>query len=466
MKSIKTSLPLTGYWDTRQGGRLENQDACGFIDTPLGLIAVVCDGMGGGPSGKLAASVAVQKIVEYVMNAPEDASRKEVMKDAVEYAHKIILKMGIENPSLKGMGTTVAAVLINSHSAIVCHVGDSRVYQFRWGRKIFRTQDHSMVAELVRNKTLTEEQARLSSQSNLITKALGGQLSNLADVTELSYESGDRFLLCTDGIWGMMPEKDLIHKIAKTPSISGAVDSTILFVDSLGRKSGNTHDNMTIAILGTKQDSILKEKMNKRTIRIILGLLAIGLISIITNIVLISKLSQPSLADQEVQVLKEQSKEKDSQIEKLRQQIKDLNDEVTNLKHETADAKLEVAAEQEKAAKRALEEAENQANEAEAATQKAITAEKMSKSFANDANKRIQSVIQNLTMARDKNSRDRKPFIESAIKELNILTSRDSNNKNIYLDVSKQLNYGIAYKNTDQAKGHYNHLIKKMKSIK
>ena len=157
MKSIKTSLPITGYWDTRQGGRAENQDACGFIDTPLGFIAVVCDGMGGGPSGQLAATVAVQKIVEFVMNAPEDASRKDVMKDAIEYAHETILKMGIDNPSLRGMGTTVASVLINKYSAIISHVGDSRIYQFRWGRKKFRTEDHSMVADLVRNGTLTEE---------------------------------------------------------------------------------------------------------------------------------------------------------------------------------------------------------------------------------------------------------------------------------------------------------------------
>ena len=269
MKPIKTSLPISGFWDTRQGGRAENQDSCGFIDTPLGLAAIVCDGMGGGPSGQLASSTAVQKIVEYIMNAPEGMSRSEVMKNAIEYAHHTILQMGTQKPALRGMGTIVAAVLVNDYSAIIAHVGDSRVYQFRWKRKIFRTADHSMVGELVRNGTLTEEQARLSSQSNIITKALGGNLTNLAEVTERPYEKGDRFMICSDGIWGMMPEKELIRRTAKTPSLSGAVDGTVVEVDEIGRNEGNTHDNLTIAMLEMKKDSKLKEKMSKNTGRII-----------------------------------------------------------------------------------------------------------------------------------------------------------------------------------------------------
>ena len=72
-------MPVVGFWDTRQGGRAENQDSCGFIDTPLGLVAIVCDGMGGGPAGQLASSTAVKKIVEYIMKAPEDLNRTEIM---------------------------------------------------------------------------------------------------------------------------------------------------------------------------------------------------------------------------------------------------------------------------------------------------------------------------------------------------------------------------------------------------
>ena len=106
MNTIKTATPIAGYWDTRQGGRVENQDSCGFLDTEKGLIAVVCDGMGGGPSGQLASTIAVQKIVEYVVNAPMDMPRTEMVAQAIEYAHQSILAKTAENPALRGMGNS------------------------------------------------------------------------------------------------------------------------------------------------------------------------------------------------------------------------------------------------------------------------------------------------------------------------------------------------------------------------
>lgn len=467
MKSVKTSLPISGYWDTRQGGRAENQDACGFIDTPLGFIAVVCDGMGGGPSGQLAANVAVKKIVEYVMNAPNDISRKDVMKDAIEYAHETILKMGTENPSLRGMGTTVASVLINKNSAIVSHVGDSRVYQFRWGRKKFRTEDHSFVADLVRKKTLTEEQARLSSQSNLITKALGGQLSNLAEVTEIPYESGDRFLLCTDGIWGMLPEKDLIRRTAKTPSLSGAVDGTILEVDEIGRKNGNMHDNMTIALIETRQDSLLKEKMNKRTLHILLVLAAICILSLIVNIVLIGKLSAPNPAEQQVETLKEQILEKDKQIDELRQEVNRLNSDMAEQKQETANAKLKVAEEHEKATKLAREEAEKQAKEVQAAAEKAASEAQQAKTAANDISRRIQAVIKNLSDAKVmKEGPKRKDLRKSATSNLAYLIKIDTKHKGTYEKVIQELKKEASRNEPPKADGQYNTLISWLKNLK
>ena len=423
--------------------------------------------MGGGPSGQLAADVAVKKIVEYVMNAPKDFSRKDVMREAIEYAHETILKMGVENPSLRGMGTTVASVLINKDSAIVSHVGDSRVYQFRWGRKKFRTEDHSFVADLVRKKTLTEEQARLSSQSNLITKALGGQLSNIAEVTEIPYESGDRFLLCTDGIWGMLPEKDLIRRTAKTPSLSGAVDGTILEVDELGRKNGNTHDNMTIALIETRQDSILKEKMNKRTLQIILGLAAVCIISIIVNVVLIGKLSAPSPAEQQVETLKEQILDKDKQIDDLRKTVNKLNSDMAEQKQETANAKLKVAEEHEKATKIAREEAEKQAKEAQAAAEKAASAAQQAKTAANDINRRRQNVIKKLSDAKVmKEGPKRKDLRKSATSDLEYLIKNDAKHKGTYERVKQELKKDVSRNAPPDADGQYNTLISWLKNLK
>ena len=474
MKPIKTSLPITGYWDTRQGGRPENQDSCGFIDTELGFIALVCDGMGGGPAGQLASSTAVQKIVEYIVNAPQDITRMEALKNAIEYAHKAIIEKGKENPKLQGMGTTVTALLINKQSAIVAHVGDSRIYQFRRGRKIFRSADHSMVAELVRNGTLTEEQARLSSQSNIITRALGGQAEQLAEAYELPYEKGDRFMLCTDGIWGMLPEKELIRKTAKTASLSGAVDATVIEVDEIGRKNGNSHDNLTMALIETKQDSILKEKMSKRTILILGTMAAILLISLIANALLASKLLGDNSQSQEIELLNHQIEQKDKQIADLQGQVQKLSHDVANSKQETADAmkdaadaKMDAAKQKEAAAQKAKEEAEKKAQEAKDAAERAKKSADQAQKAASDAARIRETIIASLTKASTlKEGKERQILRDNVVKNLKMLSKMDNKNKTIYHEIIQRLSDRIATSNSDQAKGHYNALISKLKNIK
>lgn len=466
MKPIKTNLPfINGYWDTRIGGRTENQDSCGFIDTEKGFIALVCDGMGGGPAGQLASSTAVQKIVEYVVNAPDDMPRKDILKQAVEYAHHAILQLGSENPALRGMGTTVTALLINQQSAIVAHVGDSRIYQFRRGRKIFRTADHSMVAELVRSGTLTEEQARLSSQANIITRALGGTLDQLAEAEERPYEKGDRFLLCTDGIWGAMPEKDLIRRTAKTPSLSGAVDSTVIEVDEIGRNNGNTHDNLTMALLETKQDSILKETMSKRTLQILGVLAAVCLISLVVNGILASKLLSSNPLENEVSLLNHKIEQKDKEIDDLKKQKEELNKVITQKDREAAKQDLEAAKQEREEAKKAQEETARNAQEAKDAAKRAQEeADKLRQGTNVDSTRK--SVINMLTRAsKMKENNERKQLRSSAIHSLKTLASQDKRNQIVYKEIIEKLGNKVATSDNDP-KGHYITLINKLKKIK
>ena len=285
MIQIKTSTSFVGYVDSRQGGRAENQDACGYADTPLGLLVVVCDGMGGGPGGKLASSTAVEVIIQTVRASKPSDSVQEVLQYAIKTANHALLRIVQEKTALKGMGTTVSALLINNYSATVAHIGDSRVYQFRRGSKKFRTFDHSMVFDLVKNGTLTEEQARLSAQSNVITRALGMNPDVEAEITELSYEKGDRFMLCTDGIWGPLQEKELVKITAGTKSLAGSVEKIVIHVDERGFSNGGKHDNLTVAFIQTKSNSILKEKMSTRTRNILLGLALLCCLSLIGNII-------------------------------------------------------------------------------------------------------------------------------------------------------------------------------------
>ncbi|WP_106830247.1 PP2C family protein-serine/threonine phosphatase [Parabacteroides pacaensis] len=278
-----------GFIDSRIGGRKENQDSAGLKDTNLGYLVVVCDGMGGMQGGSAASQLAVQKILEVVVSADKQANPSMTLKKAIQNANIAIIEEGKNNPELQGMGTTVTALLLTPYSAITAYVGDSRVYQLRNGKKVFRTFDHSMVFEMVKKKVISEEQARLSAQSNIILKALGINSDIEVEVTERSYQKGDRFVLCTDGFWGAMPEEDFIRHLSEKNPINKILETTANVVESIGRTNGGEYDNLTAAILEMNRNSILKEKMNKLA-KIIISILSILLVgSIALNILLIFK---------------------------------------------------------------------------------------------------------------------------------------------------------------------------------
>ena len=108
MIPINTQLPIAvGFVDSRQGGRAENQDTCGYADTPLGLLVVVCDGMGGGPSGKAASSTATDVIIQTVRSGKLSDSPLTVLQQAIKMANQALISEIQKKPALRGMGTTV-----------------------------------------------------------------------------------------------------------------------------------------------------------------------------------------------------------------------------------------------------------------------------------------------------------------------------------------------------------------------
>lgn len=353
--------------DSKQGGRSENQDCVGAFDTVYGSLLLVCDGMGGGPGGKTASTLAVQAI-KYAISelSHEDKTRPEILKDAILYANQVLLNKQADNPDLRGMGTTCTALLIDNNSAVIAHVGDSRVYRIRDKHKSFRTRDHSKVGEMVRRGLLTEEQARLSAESNIITRALGR--ANLAEpeVEEVGFEKGDRFVLCTDGIWGMMPEPELIKKCSENKNIDALVESVIIYVDTKGFSQGGQHDNLSLAILEPHIDSKYKEPMNKKAKRILYLLGAVCVLSVLFNVFQHLRLSRLDTAKETIAALNESKNnlavEKNAlsdtiakasaeaeaarnETEALKREkeskIKDLNDEIERLKKELDNLKAE-----------------------------------------------------------------------------------------------------------------------------
>lgn len=249
MNSISSEKGIRGCVESLIGGRGENQDSYGIAETRLGLLVVVCDGMGGGPSGKTASSLATQALIDYVSGADTDKKPESVLSSAVNAANEALIKATVDHPELKGMGTTCVCLLVDDRKAYVAHVGDSRLYQLRNGNVVFRTQDHSYVAEMVRRGTITEEEARNSKYSNVITRAVGVDVAVDCDTDVLEYRPGDRFALMTDGIWGVLAQSQLVKFLSADEDPATLVPRIAGNIDVLGKDNGGHHDNLTLAII-------------------------------------------------------------------------------------------------------------------------------------------------------------------------------------------------------------------------
>jgi serine/threonine protein phosphatase PrpC len=126
-----------------------------------------------------------------------------------------------------------------------------------WEDKIIhRTSDHSHVFDLVRQGIMTEEQARLSEKSNVINRSLGTKLSLNVEIKDnLNYKIGDRFFLCTDGIWSMIPENQLIEMISEKGDVETVTVNLVEKINKIGIAKGENHDNLTVALVEMKTNS-------------------------------------------------------------------------------------------------------------------------------------------------------------------------------------------------------------------
>lgn len=445
MELIKTNYNFQGYVDSRQGGRPENQDHYSYSDTSHGLLIVVCDGMGGGPSGKLAATIAVQLTIDYVMHTSESEASDKVLKDAVTYAHKAILARQQSDPSTRGMGTTLSALLINSESAYVAHVGDSRVYQFRNGKVVFKTKDHSYVGELAQIGELSEEEARIDPRSNIITRCLGGKSKDLADIDgPLPYKKHDRFMLCSDGIWGAVPETELVKLAAKTPSLSGATDATVIAIDEKGRNDGNHHDNLTIALIDTIEDSQLQEPMSKT------AKITIWVLSVLLAANFLFGLSQCNKANRYSNALQ--------QIDTLQKELRQSRDSINYLKGH-------IKGSQEKG-----HDVNVYFNERTKDNEKDTVKENNKTSSIGDSEQIktiINQIIEQLTNARDMPENANRVKIRADVtSRLNSLAEKDPANKNVYTAAVNELNKPMSKRTGDEGKGQYNHIIRIIDKVK
>lgn len=237
------------------GGRKENQDSYAGMTVGNNVILTVCDGMGGMNGGQTASRIAVTEIAQTLAETPIEKLGEEAIFTAVEAANAAIYRRALNDPPLRGMGTTATVLVLTPEVAYLTHVGDSRIYQLRNGKKKFRTFDHSKVFEMVAQNMMTEEQARQSSFSNIITRALGIRPKVEMTVEKIPYKKGDRFILCCDGIWNTLPEPEMMKLFLAKSAAKEEVEYLTETVNGIGEQRGGDHDNLTAIVVDMKQKS-------------------------------------------------------------------------------------------------------------------------------------------------------------------------------------------------------------------
>ena len=177
--------------------RAINQDAF-YQPRPGETFAVIADGMGGHQAGDVASRLAVEEFTRWLKCAPRPS--EDTMRYAVSEANRAVYLKSKAEPDKAGMGTTLTALWLEDDGALLAHVGDSRAYRFRDGRLEQMSRDHSLVGEMVERGELTEEEARVHPQRNIITRSIGTGMRVKADVSRFDRLEGDVWLLCSDGL--------------------------------------------------------------------------------------------------------------------------------------------------------------------------------------------------------------------------------------------------------------------------
>ena len=227
--------------------RESNEDCFAVsVDGAQPVWAVVCDGMGGANGGYYASSTAVGAFSHGMDISFEGLKSKQienVMCEAVKNANQSVYKTALEQPELSGMGTTLVAAVVFEDSAHIVHVGDSRAYLISSGKISHLTTDHSVVQQLVELGQITEKEARVHPEKNMITRAVGVKEEVSADASSIKMRRDDAILLCSDGLSNLVEEQEMLD-IVSTADHEEAAELLI----SLALSRGGA-DNITAVII-------------------------------------------------------------------------------------------------------------------------------------------------------------------------------------------------------------------------
>lgn len=237
--------------------REENQDSI-FVPDDLPTegnpaLFFLADGMGGRKGGSIASQTAIAVLREYFTNGPA-AELPTALNEGVQKASMAIFQKSEEETQLRGMGTTIVALAVQNGQAVVANVGDSRAYLFRGGRLRQITEDHSLVAQQVREGVLSPQEAKTSPMRNLITKAAGAIPDVEPDVFREHLEEGDILLMCSDGLHGPVEDAQIAKVLSSRQPLAEQVQELL----KRANKAGGP-DNISVILVRVDNEATTGE---------------------------------------------------------------------------------------------------------------------------------------------------------------------------------------------------------------
>ena len=229
-------MKLARTYAVSDPGRRRRRNEDSYVVRPP--LFAVADGMGGAQAGELASRIAVE-----AMGEESGSSGEERVATLIREANRRVFARSHEDAAASGMGTTMTAALVGDDGTVtIGHVGDSRAYLLRSGRLEQLTEDHSLVAELVRSGRLSAEEAESHPQRSVITRALGTDRDVDVDVFTVRAEPGDLFLLCSDGLTTMVDDEEILSVVSEG---RGDLEATARDLVSRANRGGG-EDNITV----------------------------------------------------------------------------------------------------------------------------------------------------------------------------------------------------------------------------
>lgn len=224
--------------------RKENEDAVGVFNIDGGLLAIVCDGLGGKNAGEVASNLTVESILHF-FNESRKFDYLARIKYAIENANSLLHAKSSNDDELRGMATTVEVLYLKNNTMYWGHIGDSRIYNFRNGKLKLLTKDHSLVQKLVDDGYLSMSEAENHPNRNIITRAVGELESVDIDLSKMKINEFDEntFFICTDGVTTEVRDFELEDLLNR----SNADEITSSLVELIEARGAN--DNFTFVII-------------------------------------------------------------------------------------------------------------------------------------------------------------------------------------------------------------------------